>query len=196
MAMQNKHGGSRAGAGRPKGQGRYSELTKPVRVPVSRVDDVKRYLTQSEAKSIIEQHSAVRFPAKNPATITLSLFSSKVAAGFASPADNHVETSIDLNQHLIRHPSDTFFVKVEGYSMLGAGIHEGDTLIVDCALEVQTGKVVIAVVNGELTVKRLHIGKDKSITLLAENPDYPHISITEALDFVILGVVTNVIHEL
>lgn len=196
MSMQNKHGGSRTGAGRPKGQGRYSEMTKPVRIPVSRVEDVKHYLASSSVSLILEKHPTIQFPVNDAEAVTLSLFSSKVAAGFASPADDHVETSLDLNQYLIRHPSKTFFVKVEGHSMLGAGIHEGDTLIVERSEEAQTGKVIIAAINGELTVKRLHIGKDRSITLLAENPDYPHIPITKDLDFTILGIVTNVIHAL
>lgn len=192
MAIQNNHGGSRLGAGRPKGQSLYGESTKPVRIPTSRVNEVKRYLAQAKASSI----SCVRFLADSTPIVSLPLFSSKVAAGFASPADDHVDISIDLNQQLIQHPLDTFLVKVEGCSMLGASIHDGDTLIVDRSVEAQSGKVVIAVVNGELTVKRLHIGKDNSITLLAENPDYPHIPITEDLEFTILGVVTSVIHAL
>ena len=100
-----------------------------------------------------------------------------------------------LNQHLVPHPLATFFVRVSGDSMIGAGIHEGDLLIVGRSLEARDGRVVIAVVNGELLVKRLKF-RGKQPYLVAEHPDYPTLYITEAMDFQIWGVVTNVIHPL
>lgn len=194
MGAETKHGGARQGAGRPKGQGVYGEATKPIRIPVSRIHDVKRYLQQTKVARDLGQHPDIRFPANDAPEVPLPLFASKVAAGFASPADDYIETSLDLNQYLIKHPAATFFLRVEGNSMLGAGIHDGDTLVVDRSLEACSGKVVIAAVNGELTVKRLHIGQQQRVTLLAENPDYPNIPIRDGMDFVIWGVVTNVIH--
>lgn len=118
-----------------------------------------------------------------------------VAAGFPSPAEDYIEGSLDLNRHLIKHPAATFFVKVTGDSMINAGIHQGDILIVDRALEAHHNKVVIAVLNGELTVKRLK--KDGvNIFLVPENINYSPIKIDENSDFEIWGVVTNVIHPL
>lgn len=121
------------------------------------------------------------------------LYATRVAAGFPSPADDHIETKLDLNEHLVKHPAATFFVRVEGESMLGAGIYPNDILVVDRSLKPTNGKVIIAVVNGELTVKRLKIGKG-TLSLLAENVNYPSIQITEEMSFSIWGVVTNVIH--
>lgn len=123
------------------------------------------------------------------------LFSDKVAAGFPSPATDYKEGKLDLNEKLVRNPAATFFVRVSGDSMTGAGIHDGDLLVVDRSLEPRDKKVVIAVINGELTVKRIRI-KNKKVTLLPENENYPNLEITEDMDFEIWGVVTNVIHKL
>jgi DNA polymerase V len=123
----------------------------------------------------------------------LPLFETTIAAGFPSPAEDSIDKKLDLNEFLIKHPAATFFVKVEGDSMIDAGIHSGDILIVDRALEARNDKIVIAVLNGELTVKRVRKRKD-SLFLIAENPDFPAIEITPEMDFEIWGVVTNVIH--
>ncbi len=123
------------------------------------------------------------------------LYAARVAAGFPSPADDYIEGKLDLNQHLVKHPAATFFVRVEGDSMIGAGIHSGDILVVDRSLKPCHGKIVIAVLNGELTVKRLEQRKG-ILRLLPENNSYPAVEITAAMDFMIWGVVTNVIHSL
>ncbi|MGM0418041.1 MAG: LexA family protein [Thermodesulfobacteriota bacterium] len=123
------------------------------------------------------------------------LFMFPVSAGFPSPAEDYIEGSLDLNKHLIKHPAATFFVKVTGDSMINAGIHPGDILIVDRSLEPCHNKVVIAVLNGELTVKRLKI-KNSCICLEPENTEYASIEIEQESDFEIWGVVTNVIHPL
>jgi len=128
-------------------------------------------------------------------SLRVSLLTERVAAGFPSPADDFLEGQLDLNEHLIRHPAATFFVRVTGDSMVGAGIHSGDMLIVDRALEPTDKKVVIAVVNGELTVKRLQKQRDRLI-LIPENDAYKPIIVEEGTDFEIWGVVTNVIHSL
>ncbi len=125
----------------------------------------------------------------------LPLFASRVPAGFPSPADDYVDQRLDLNTHLVEHPAATFFTRVSGHSMRGAGIHDGDLLIVDRALEPQDGRIVIAAVNGELTVKRLRLRKSGT-WLVPEHPDYRPLKITEGLDCVIWGVVTRVIHAL
>ena len=121
------------------------------------------------------------------------LFLVPVSAGYPSPADDYLDSSLDLNQHLIKHPTATFCVRVAGESMREAGIHSGDVLIVDRALTPRDGSVVIAVINGELTVKRLSKRKGK-LLLMPENQQYPPLAITEATTFEVWGVVTYVIH--
>lgn len=122
------------------------------------------------------------------------LFLNPVQAGFPSPAEDYIERKLDLNEHLIEHPAATFFVRVEGDSMLGAGIHKGDILIVDRSLEAVNGRIIIAVLNGEFTVKRLKKDGD-AIYLVPENPKFPKIQIEPSWDFQVWGVVTYVIHN-
>ncbi|MCX7083427.1 MAG: translesion error-prone DNA polymerase V autoproteolytic subunit [Methylococcales bacterium] len=127
--------------------------------------------------------------------MAIPLFSGKVAAGFPSPADDYVEKNLDLNELLVQKPAATFFVRAQGESMLGAGIHPNDILVVDRSIDAVPGKIVICALNGELTVKRL--ARDNELwQLKSENPDYPDIVIYEELEMVIWGVVTNVIHAL
>ena len=169
-------GGNRAGSGRPKGRNAYGEATKPMRIPISKIQAIKCFL------------------ASNETTFEIPLYSCKVRAGFPTLADEHIEAKLDLNTHLIKHPAATFLVRAEGDSMQGAGIQSGDMLVVNRSLEVTHGKIVIAAVNNELTVKRLW-RRDGEVKLLAENPDYLSIDITHESDVVIMGVVTCVIHE-
>jgi DNA polymerase V len=124
-----------------------------------------------------------------------SLFDGRVSAGFPSPAADYEEDRLDLNKHLIRHPAATFFVRTIGDSMIGAGIQCGDLLVVDRSLEAKDKNVVIAAVNGELTVKRIRI-RNKKITLVPENESYCAQQIGENVEFEVWGVVTSVIHEL
>ena len=123
------------------------------------------------------------------------LFLVPVAAGFPSPADDYIEHQLDLNRHLIKHPAATFFVRVKGDSMIDAGIRSGDILIVDRALEPVDKKVVIAVINGELTVKRIRV-IDEKLYLVPENREFSPTEITPAMDFTVWGVVVYVIHAL
>lgn len=124
-----------------------------------------------------------------------SMFDGLVPAGFPSPAADYEENKLDLNRHLIRNSAATFFVRAAGDSMIGAGIHPGDLMIVDRSLEPKDKSVVIAAVNGELTVKRIRMQK-KKITLVPENEDYPVRQIDADTEFEVWGVVTNVIHAL
>ncbi|WP_419421183.1 LexA family protein [Legionella sp. D16C41] len=123
-----------------------------------------------------------------------ALYSSKVAAGFPSPADDYLESTLDLNEYLIKHPAATFMVRAQGDSMQGAGIYNGDLLIVDRSIEAADGKIVIAALNGELTVKRLSC-RNSRVRLVPANPNYSPIDITEEVDLVIWGVVTHIIHQ-
>ena len=123
------------------------------------------------------------------------IFIATVPAGFPSPAADYEEGKLDLNRHLIKNPAATFFVRVTGDSMLNAGIHGGDLLVVDRSIEPRDKSVIIAVVNGELTVKRIRIRRNK-VTLVAENDAYRSREIDENMEFEVWGVVTNVIHAL
>jgi DNA polymerase V len=133
-------------------------------------------------------------PAEVSSTVPLNLYGNTISAGFPAPSTDYLEGQLDLNEHLIKNPPATFFLRVSGDSMTGASIHPDDLLVVDRSLEPKSGKIVIAVINGELTVKRLHKEKDR-IQLLAENPAYPPINITPEMDFQVWGVVTYVIHK-
>ena len=134
-------------------------------------------------------------PALNPPRLALTLFASPVCAGFPSPADDYVAATLDLNEHLIAHKEATFFLRATGHSMIGAGIHDGDLLVVDRSVTPRHGAVVIAVVDGEFTVKRLDKRAGR-IRLLAENPEYAPIEFADGQELQVWGVVTNVIHRL
>jgi len=125
--------------------------------------------------------------------LELPLFSMRVSAGLPTYGDDYVDRTLDLND-LVKHPDSTFLVKVEGDSMINAGIHEGDILIVDRALEAMNNSVVVASINGELTVKKLKI-KGTDVFLMPENPKYEPIEIKPLTEFRIEGVVSFVIHK-
>ena len=125
----------------------------------------------------------------------LPVFLGRLAAGFPSPADDYIEGRLDLNRHLIKHPAATFFVRVSGDSMIDAGIHHGDLLVVDRSLDAVDGHVIVASLDGELTVKRLS-KRGETLRLLPANADYQPIEILTQQTFEIFGVVTNVIHAL
>lgn len=166
------HGGARVGAGRPKGQGKYKEETSPVRIPKSMVGAVLSYVAANK--------------------YCLPLYSSNVQAGFPSPAEDYVEGKLDLNQHLIKHPSATFFVKVSGESMRDAGIFPGDMLVVDKSIAAKHGKIVIAAIDGQLTVKKLQI-TSQATYLVPANKEFKAIKLLPENEVIIWGVVTNVI---
>lgn len=138
---------------------------------------------------------AVFKPAQRPVKYRLPLFAGKVSAGFPSPAADYVDKTLDLNDLLVQKPAATFFVRAQGESMLGAGIHPNDILVVDRSLKPVYGKIVICALNGELTVKRL-VFENQQWKLRAENPAYPDFMLTDELELVVWGVVTNVIHAL
>ena len=127
--------------------------------------------------------------------LTLPLAGERVAAGFPSPADDYVDVGIDLNEQLIRHPTSTFFLRVSGDSMTGAGIHDGDLLVVDRSLDPRPGRVVVAVLDGGFTLKRLvrHQGR---LRLEAANPQYPALELQGCGELQIWGVAIHVIHPL
>ena len=180
---KSSHGGRRPGAGRPR-----VESSQRIRVPESLIPVVQTMIGA-------RKHQAVAlFPSPAPSRLKLPRFGHHVKAGFPSPADDYIEAWLDLNEHLVEHREATFFVQASGDSMTGAGIQEGNLLVVDRALEPRHGDIVIAVVDGELTVKRLEKRRGK-IRLIAENPAYAPIEFKDGQELVIWGVVTSVIQK-
>jgi len=134
------------------------------------------------------------YSSKNLSSLPLPLFSSAVQAGFPSPADDHTENPLDLNELIIQHPAATFFLKVEGNSMENAQISSGDLLVVDRTLTPQDGQIVVAILDGEFTVKRVKIAGSR-LFLCPENSSFSPIEVSEENDFQVWGVVTFVIHK-
>jgi DNA polymerase V len=163
-------GGARPGAGRPP----KAEKTTPLRVPENMRNAVLAFVANKGHK--------------------MPLYSSKVAAGFPAPSDDHIEIYLDLNELLVKDPAQTFLVRAKGESMLGAGIQSGDILVVDNSVAPSTGKVVIAAVDGQLTVKRLQKNRKGDLYLMPENDQFPPIELNAEQTIHIWGVVTNVIH--
>jgi DNA polymerase V len=146
---------------------------------------------KNPAKDIkLEFHAADMSSALNP-----PLFSSGISAGFPSPADDYVENKLDLNRHLIKHPSATFFVRVKGNSMRDAGINDGDILIVDKSLESVNNAVAVCIIESEFTVKRLKKVKNE-LYLFPANSEYEPIKVTDYNNFKVWGIVTYVIHKI
>ena len=125
----------------------------------------------------------------------LTFYKEAVECGFPSPARDFTEGTIDLNEELIPHPNATFIVRARGDSMVGSGIYPGDLLIVDRSIEPQNESIIIAVLDGELSVKILRL-KNKQVSLSSSNKNYKDVPVSEEMDFTIWGVCTNVIHNL
>ncbi|MBA2656602.1 MAG: translesion error-prone DNA polymerase V autoproteolytic subunit [Tatlockia sp.] len=164
------HGGKREGSGRAK-----REETKLVRIPLSKIDTVH------QVKNLNYQH-------------TLPFYTGQVAAGHPTSVENDIEDHINLQQYLVKHPEKTFLVRAKGDSMINAGIRSGDMLIVDSSGQATDGKIVIAAINGEMTVKFISIKFD-SIQLLPANPLFSPIQVTPEMNFSLCGVVTHIIHQ-
>ena len=127
-------------------------------------------------------------------SLKLPLVSASVEAGFPSPADDHLERGIDLNEELIRNPAATFLVRVKGESMRDAGIHSGDTLIVDKSVTPADRQIVVAMIDGEFTVKRFRKVNGR-IFLEAANDSFSPIEVGENQELTIWGSVTCIIHQ-
>ena len=178
-------GGKRIGAGRPKGGGKWgNEETKAVRLPKNRIKEVLVYLQESD-----------KLDEKERSQYALPLYGFSVPAGFPTMTEDHVERKLNLNEYLIAKPMSTFFVRVSGDSMKGAGIISGDILSIDRSRTPVVGDIVVAAIDGELTVKRLS-SKNGELFLMPENESYREIKIKDYNDSVIWGVVTSVVRKL
>jgi DNA polymerase V len=165
-----------------------------MRVPQSQIpvlqDYLKAFLREFDSTSSVTLIGPVEATATCPRPLPLMAW--PVRAGFPSPAEDYQEESIDLNTLLAPHTEATFLVRVSGESMNGAGIDHGDVLVVDRSLEPAHGRIVVAVVDGEFTVKRLY-RRDGQISLEASNPDFPPIVLQEGQELAVWGVVTRII---
>ena len=186
----NKRGGFRVSAGRKSGSGCFGESTKVIRVPTSRVTEINQYIRRPQAGNT----DIVMLPHPTPQKIQLKLFDHKVPAGFPSPADDHIEKSLDLNEYLITKKESTFFVKIKGDSMIDASIHDNDIVIVDRSKQAKVGDIILASIDGEFTIKILakHLSLPR---LLPANEKYQPIVIQESMQFEIWGVVTGAVRK-
>lgn len=193
-------GGRREGSGPKKSMSPYGEKTAVIRVPASLKSHVLVYLEPFRKTSIRNNNgadAAFRQAISNPWPLPRPIYSGKILAGqsrFPSPAQDYEQKTLDLNDRFIANPPATFFFTVKGDSMVGAGIFDGSTLIVDRSLRPKSSNIVIADVDGEWMVKRLY-KRSSVIKLLSENPLNEPIVLKEGQELVVFGVVTYVINE-
>ena len=191
--MSNR-GGKRENAGRPPGRGPFGESTVSIRVPQSQVLTIKEYLSTYQHKIAAKHISNVEdmyTPGVGEKPVELPLFSTKVAAGFPSPADDYVEKHLNVTEFLIDHTSSTFFVTITGQSMIDVGLMPGDKVVVDRSRAAVIGDIVLAVVDREFTIKILDYGANKMPRLMPANSTgaYKPIYIRPDTQFEIFGVV-------
>ena len=194
--LENSRGGVRLGAGRRVGTGKFREPTSVLRVPESQTSVIKDFLAayqRKRLKSDLDVITEFELPTLNPKTIDLPLYSSKVSAGFPSPAEDHIEKRLDPNDFLIDQKDATFFVTIQGQSMIDVGLLPGDKAVVDRSKVASIGDIVLAVVDGEFTIKILNRSKEGNARLLPANSTgaYSPIEIKEGMSFEVWGVVIS-----
>jgi DNA polymerase V len=152
-------------------------------------------LSIKQQVTALKLHTSANLDIYSAATDTaleLPLVSDAISAGFPSPALDFVDISIDLNKHLIKHPSATFYGRVKGVSMIDEGINDGDLLVIDKSITPANGKIAICYIDGEFTIKKIKIEKD-ACWLIPANKNYKSIKVTAENEFLIWGIVTHVI---
>lgn len=184
------------GGGRKTGTGKFGENTAVLRVPASQTPIIKDFLAAYLRKKLLADLDVVGefiWPALNSQPIALPLYTSRVSAGLPSPADEHIEKRLDPSEFLIDQKEATFFVTIQGYSMIDAGLLPGDKAVVNRAKLASIGDIVMAVLDGEFTIKTLSRNKKGAPRLLPANATgaYSPIDITEYMQFEIWGVVTG-----
>jgi len=187
---------NKPGGGRRAGTGKFGEPTEVIRVPTSQAPVIKDFLSAYQRKNRITDLDTVDdfvWPALQLATTSLPLFSSKVSAGLPSPAEEHIEKRLDPNEFLIDQQDSTFFVTIQGMSMVDVGLLPGDKAVVDRAKQPSIGDIVLAVLDGEFTIKTLSRSKQGNVRLLPANSTgaYSPIEINSEMSFEIWGVVTG-----
>lgn len=194
--IQKNYGGKRPDAGRKFGTGKFGEETAVIRIPASQAPVIQDFLAAYKLKKLSADLDTVgefELPLMNAKSIHLDLYSSKVPAGFPSPAEEHVEKRLDPSEFLIDQKDATFFVTIQGQSMQDVGLLPGDKAVIDRSKIPSIGDIVLAVVDNEFTIKTLSRKKDGSIRLLPANStgEFSPIEIKEGMDFEIWGVVTG-----
>jgi DNA polymerase V len=184
------------GAGRKIGTGKFHEPTSVLRIPSSQGPVIKDFLAAYQRKKLaidLDSVSEFELPALSLIPIKLPLYSSKVSAGQPSPAEEHIEKRLDPSEFLIDQKDTTFFVTIQGYSMMDVGLLPGDKAVVDRSKIASIGDIVLAVLDGEFTIKTLARKKDGTPRLLPANSTgaYAPIEIGENMNFEIWGVVTG-----
>jgi len=188
---------TKAKAGRPAGRNAYGESTIPMRIPKSKVTQIKDFLRSYSTiglsdKIDFNEHMVVTAP---DVRVELPLYSSNVSAGFPSPCDDHIAKRLNIHDYLVDQEDATFLVTITGLSMRDAGLLPKDVAIVDRSKNAKVGDIVLAVVNGEFTIKQLTLGRNEQPVLLPANPDFTPIEIKDGMDFEIWGVVTGSIRK-
>ena len=184
------------GGGRKLGTGKFGEPTSVVRIPASQAPVIKDFLAAYQRKRLITDIDAItefELPTLHASSVHLPLYSSKVSAGFPSPAEEHVEKRLDPSEFLIDQKDATFFVTIQGQSMIDIGLLPGDKAVVDRSKQASIGNIVLAVLDGEFTIKTLSRSKEGAVRLLPANSTgaFKPIEITEEMNFEIWGVVTG-----
>lgn len=186
------HGGRRPGAGRKPGNN-MAQPTTVIRVPVNTVKIIKNFVSTLTGEHALQTHAGfsdlIQF-VRAKRHIVFPLYTSKVAAGFPSPADDHIEQRLNPSDYLVENDAATFFVRVKGDSMIEAGIFDNDVLVIDRSRTQQTGDIVLAMLDGEFTVKILEQSK-KGVNLIPANRNYSAIEIKKEQSLEIWGVVTG-----
>ncbi|HOY70269.1 MAG TPA: S24 family peptidase [Methylotenera sp.] len=192
---------NKPGAGRKVGTGKFGEPTSVIRIPTSLESNVKDFLTAYQQKTKQTSYGEdieIILPAIDPPKVFLNLYSSQVPAGFPSPADDHVEKRLDLNEFFQTDKPYVFLARVGGNSLLDLGIIKGDIAIVDRSLPVRVGQPVMVRINEEFTMKIFSVTKQNKPLLLKANegdPTIENILITDDMDFEIWGVITGAVHK-
>lgn len=145
--------------------------------------------------NLINYNTELCFYSTNEKVLDIPFYQFNVPAGFPSPAENFMDLDLNLQDYLVQNPSATFCVRVIGDSMQNAGILSGDVMVVDRSLEPKNNTIVLAVLDGEFTVKRIQ-KKGEELFLKPENKDFKPIKVTEEMNFQVWGVVTHIIHKL
>ena len=185
----------RPGAGRKPGSTKYGEPTRVIRLPESLHRQALELLAARLAPKIGDDIAEIRVPYPDAPVSERPLFLSRVAAGFPSPADDHIEQRLDLNEYMIKHSAATYFVRVKGDSMIDAGIRDNDVLVVDRSVTARVGSIVVAVVNGEFTLKTLGRTKAGQPLLAPANSKYATIELRDGMSFEVWGVVTGSVRK-
>lgn len=191
---KTSRGGIRLGSGRKTGTGLFREPTEVMRVPTSQKGTIVDFLDAYQRKLVLKDLdpiSLIELPQQNSKLISRPLFSSKVKAGLPSQADDHIDKRLDVADYLIDEIDSTFFVTISGESMRDAGLLSGDKAVVDRSKQAAIGDIIMALIDGEFTIKTLGKSKSGMPRLLPANPDFSVIEITENMHFEIWGVVTG-----